>query len=96
MNLEWLNDVYLFLLAPCLMIFAAVLTSHQPNPKQYRIVKETNTLGEERFEVWFNYPALFLVQRTWRLEEKFDTEQLADEYIARRFKVRELVREGQL
>lgn len=89
-----MSDIFLFFLVPALVIIAAVL-SHKGARQKYKIIKETNTLGESRYEVWFEYYTIHGLHG-WTLEEKFDTEELANEFIARQHKIREVVREGKL
>ena len=89
-----MSDMFLFFLIPALVIIAAVL-SHKGARQKYKIIKETNTLGESRYEVWFEYYTVHGLHG-WTLEEKFDTEELANEFIARQHKIREVVREGKL
>lgn len=92
--MNWLNDALLFLLVPSLVIIAALLTYR--GPKQgYKIIKETNSLGESRYEVWFEY---YSIQGThgWLHEQTFETEEEADQFIARQQKIREIVKEGKL
>ena len=89
-----MSDMFLFFLVPALVVIAAIL-SHRDGKRGYKIVKETNTLGESRYEVWFEYYTIHGLHG-WTLEEKFDTEELANEFIARQHKIREVVREGKL
>lgn len=92
--MNWINDVVLFLLAPGLVLIVALLTYR--GPKQgYKIVKETNSLGESRYEVWFEY---YSIQGShgWLHEQTFDTQEAADQFIARQHKIREVVKEGKL
>lgn len=92
--MEWLNDILLFLLFPG-MILVAVVLAHRGNKRGYKIVKETNSLGESRYEVWFEYYTVHGLHG-WTLEEKFDTEEQANEFIARQHTIRETIREGKL
>ena len=92
--MTWLNDLFLFLAVPGIVIVAMILT-HRGAAQRYKIVKETNTLGEERYEVWFEHYSLH-GSKTWLHKETFDTIELADQYIARQFTTRETVREGKL
>ena len=92
--MEWLKDLLYFLFVPGLVVLAALLT-YRGSKQGYKIVKETNSLGESRYEVWFEY---YNIQGThgWRHEETFDTEEGADQFIARQHKTREVIREGKL
>lgn len=90
--MNWLNDFLLFLFVPGLVIFAAII-SYQGPVRQYKIVRETNTLDEKKYEVWFEYQR-WCSKNTWQLEETFETEQEANEYVARQCKIREVVSEG--
>lgn len=92
--MAWLNDFLLFLFVPGLVVFAAVISYRGP-AQQYKIVQETNTLGEKRYEVWFEYQR-WCSKNTWRLEETFDNLEQADQHIARQSKTRQTVREGSL
>lgn len=92
--MTWLNDLFYFLLVPGLVVVAFVL-SYRGSARKYKIVKATNTLGEVKYEVWFDYHAIH-GSYTWKLEEKFDTEDQANQFIARRFTIREVIREGKL
>lgn len=88
-------DLLYFLSIPAVILLIFIAT-HRGAANHYRIVRVTNTLGEEKFEVYFQYESMDCVNRNWRLEETFDTAQLADEFIARQFTIRETVREGKL
>jgi len=88
-------DLVYFLSIPAIIIVFAALTWRGAG-KAYKIVRVTNTLGEEKYEVYFQYESLDCSSCNWLLEETFDTEQLADEFIARQFTKRETVREGKL
>ena len=92
--MNWLNDVLYFLTFPALVLLFA-LVSYRGSAVKYKIVRETNSLGEVRYEVWFDYPT-FVSKYSWRLEAEFDTEKLANDFIARRSKTRETVKEGTL
>lgn len=92
--MQWLHDVSLFLLAPGL-VFIVFLLTYRGDKRGYKIVKETNSLGEIRYEVWFEYYSIH-GSHGWMKEETFDTEQQADEFIARQHKIREVIREGKL
>ena len=89
-----MNDILLFFLVPGLVIVAALLL-HRGNKQSYKIVKETNTLGESRYEVWFEYYTVHGLHG-WQLEEKFDTEEQANQFIATQHTIREIIREGKL
>lgn len=89
-----MNDILLFFLVPGLVIVAALLL-HRGNKQSYKIVKETNTLGESRYEVWFEYYTVHGLHG-WQLEEKFDTEEQANQFIAKQHTIREIIREGKL
>lgn len=90
-----LIDLLYFLSIPAIIIVFAVLT-WRGAANNYRIVRVTNSLGEEKYEVYFQYESRECVGTNWRLEETFPTEQLANEFIARQFSKRETVREGKL
>ena len=92
--MQWLHDVSLFLLAPGL-VFIAFLITYRGDKQGYKIVKETNSLGEIRYEVWFEYYSIH-GSHGWLHEQTFDTEQQADEFLARQHKTREVIREGKL
>ena len=94
--MQWLIDLANFLAVPFFLVVLALVFYHGNQPKRYKIVREFNQLGEERFEVWFDYPSSPLVRRTWRLRETFETLALAEEYLARQHLQRETVREGEL
>lgn len=89
-----MSDIFLFFLVPGLVIIAAILT-HRGSRQKFKIIKETNTLGESRYEVWFEYYS-FHGLHGWLKEETFDTEDQANEFIARQHKIREVIREGKL
>jgi len=93
--MEWITDLLYFLAIPAIIIVFAVLT-WRGAAKNYRIVRVTNSLGEQKYEVYFQYESRECVGTNWRLEETFETEQLADEFIARQYQKREVVREGKL
>jgi hypothetical protein len=90
-----MTDLLYFLLVPVTVMLIAILT-YRGAANNYKIVRVTNTLGEEKYEVYFQYESMDCVSRNWRLEETFRTEQQADEFIARQFQKRETVREGKL
>jgi hypothetical protein len=90
-----LMDLLYFLSIPAIVVLFAVLT-WRGAANNYRIVRVTNTIGEEKYEVYFQYESMDCASRNWRLEETFETEQQADEFIARQFTIRETVREGKL
>ena len=92
--MQIINDVLYFLFFPGLVLFAIVLT-HRGAKRKYKIVKETNTLGETKFEVWFNYYSITGCCG-WLHEKTFDTEEQANAFIASQFKTREVIREGNL
>jgi hypothetical protein len=90
-----MTDLLYFLLVPATVMLIAILT-YRGAANNYKIVRVTNTLGEEKYEVYFQYESMDCVSRNWRLEETFKTEQQADEFIARQYQKRETVREGKL
>jgi len=92
--MDWLRDLLYFLFVPGLIIVAFLL-AHRGDKQGYKIVKETNTLGESRYEVWFEYYTIHGLHG-WTLEETFDTEEQANEFIARQHKTREIIKEGKL
>ena len=94
--MHWLSDLAHFLAFPFLMAILAVVLYRSNMPKRYKIIRESNPLGEERFEVWFDYPSSPLIQRTWILKETFDTEKAAEDYILRHQIERKTVSEGPL
>lgn len=94
--MNWLHDLFYFLTVPLLVIFFGVLTFRGHTPKRFKIVRETNSLGEERFEVWFEYSVFPLVNEKWHLEEKFDTEQQANDFIARKSTQKQIIKQGDL
>jgi hypothetical protein len=94
--MEWLQDMLYFLMLPGLVLVMAAFTMKGSTPRRYKIVKETNSIGETHWEVWFEYAAMPFNSDTWRMEERFDTEQLATDFIARRSVLRETVKEGTL
>jgi hypothetical protein len=93
--MEWTKDLALFLFFPACIALIAILT-YRGAANNYKIVKVTNTLGEEKYEVYFQYESMDCVSRNWRLEETFETVQQADEFIAKQYQKRETVREGKL
>lgn len=93
--MEWTKDLALFLFFPACIALIAILT-YRGAANSYKIVRVTNTLGEEKYEVYFQYESADCVNRNWRLEKTFETEHEADEFIARQSTVREIVREGKL
>jgi hypothetical protein len=93
--MEWTKDLALFLFFPACILLIAILT-YTGRANNYKIVRVTNTLGEEKYEVYFQYERIDCSGCNWRLEETFATEQLADEFIARQYQKREIVREGKL
>ncbi len=94
--MDWLQDLFYFLVLPGLLLVMAAFTMRGSRPRRYKIVKETNSLGETHWEVWFEYAAMPGNPDTWRMEERFDTEQLANDFIARRSVQREIVKQGTL
>ncbi len=90
-----LMDLLYFLSIPVIVALFFILT-YRGAASNYRIVRVTNTLGEEKYEVYFQYESADCVSRNWRLEETFETQTQADEFIARQFTIRETVKEGKL
>lgn len=90
----WLIDLLYFLTAPLFLLFLAILTFKGQNPKQFKIVKETNSLGEEKYELWFEYPVMPFNPDSWRKEGDFKTVAEADQYIKSLTKTREVVKQG--
>jgi hypothetical protein len=93
--MEWAMDLLYFLFFPAIVVLFAILT-WRGAANNYKIVRVTNTLGEEKYEVYFQYERMDCSGLNWRLEETFPTEREADEFIARQFTKRETVREGKL
>jgi len=93
--MEWIKDLSYFLFFPAMIVLIAILT-YRGAANNYKIVRVTNSLGEQKFEVYFQYERMDCSGLNWRLEETFETEQLADEFIARQFSKREVIREGKL
>lgn len=87
-------DFLYFLSVPVLIFLIGVFT-FRGHKRSYKIVRETNSLGESNYEVWFEYYSL---QGThgWLLEKTFETEEQANEFIASQHKIREVIREGKL
>ncbi len=90
-----LTDLLYFLSIPAIIAVVAVCT-WRGSANNYKIVRVTNTLGEEKYEVYFQYESIDCVGCNWRLKETFETQKQADEFIARQFSKREVVREGKL
>jgi hypothetical protein len=88
-------DILYFLLFPAILVLIAILT-YKGSANNYKIVRVTNTLGEEKYEVYFQYERIDCSGCNWRLEETFETELQADEFIARQNQKREIVKEGKL
>lgn len=92
--MNWLTDLFYFLAVPGLVVLVSILV-YRGDKQGYKIIKETNTLGEIHYEVWFEYYSIH-GSHGWRHEKTFDTEEQADQFIARQFKTREVIREGKL
>lgn len=90
-----LMDLLYFLTIPAIIIVVALCT-WRGAANNYKIVRVTNTLGEEKYEVYFQYESIDCMGCNWRLEETFESEQLANEFIAKQFTKREVVKEGKL
>ncbi len=88
-------DILYFLLFPAILVLIAILT-YKGSANNYKIVRVTNTLGEQKYEVYFQYERIDCSGCNWRLEETFETELQADEFIARQSKTREIIKEGKL
>ncbi len=88
-------DLLYFFAVP-IFIILVVLMSYRGGSKNYKIIKETNTLGESKYEIYFEYESLDCTSRSWRKEAEYATLEEADAFIARQFKTRETVREGKL
>lgn len=93
--MDWTKDLALFLFFPACIVLIAIL-SYRGAGKAYKIVRVTNTLGEEKYEVYFQYERIDCSGCNWRLEETFATEHEADKFIARQYQKREVIREGKL
>ena len=94
--MDWLNDLLYFLAMPILIVVMAAVLYRGNQPRGYKIVRVSNNLDEERYEVWFDYPASPFVQSTWSLKETFDSLKLAEDYLARQRTEREIIKEGPL
>lgn len=92
--MNFLNNLFLFLLVPGCMVCLAIL-SHRGAARRYKIVKETDSLGTNKYEVWFEHYTVHGCNG-WIHKETFDTEELADQFIARHSKIREIIKEGSL
>lgn len=92
--MDWLDDLLRFLFVPGLVLIAMVLC-YRGAKRKYKIIKETNNLGESRYEVWFEYYSIHGTHG-WLHEETFDTEEQANEFVAKQFKTREVIKEGNL
>lgn len=92
--MTWLYDIFLFLLVPGLVVVVFLIT-YRGNRLGYKIVKETNSLGEIKYELWFEYYSIHGTHG-WLLENTFDTEEQVNECLARLQKTREVIKEGKL
>lgn len=92
--MQWLNDVASFLLFPALVL-VAVLIAHRGSARKYQIIRETNSLGESCYEVWFEYYSIHGTHG-WLHKETFPTQEQAKEFIAQQCKTREVVEQGKL
>ena len=92
--MDLLKDLLTFFSVPIVLFLIIMITLRGHTPKRYKIVRITNTLDEVKYEVWFEYFTMPLVNQSWKHEETFDTETLANQFIARQFQIREVVREG--
>lgn len=90
--MQWLNDVWLFFTVPALVIIYSLMFGRGRLPKNYKVVRESNTLGEEKYEVWFDYPGLS--SYTWRCEAEFSTLEEANNFILKQSRQREIVTQG--
>jgi nuclear transport factor 2 (NTF2) superfamily protein len=90
-----MTDLLYFFAVPIFIIIIFTML-YRGGSKNYKIIKETNTLGESRYEVWFEYESLDCASRNWHKEAEYATLEEADAFIARQFKTRETVREGKL
>ncbi len=86
-------DALYFLAVPFVVLLVALVT-WRGSEQSYKIIKETNHLGEEKFEVWFQYESIACSSRNWCKEQECKTVQEAEDFIARQFKKREVVKEG--
>lgn len=93
--MEWLMDVVYFVSFPVILALAVLIT-YKGEANHYQIVKVTNGLGDEKFEVYFRYETMDFVSRNWRLEKTFDTKHEAEEFVAQQYTVRETVSKGKL
>ncbi len=87
-------DLLYFHFVPTLLFFGVFFFTWRGSEKAYKIIKETNSLGEEKFEVWFQYESMDCSSRNWCKQERFDTVKEAEDFIARQSKKREVVKEG--
>lgn len=90
-----MTDFLYFFSIPIVILLFALVTWRGAG-KAYKIVRVTNTLGEEKYEVYFQYESRDFTSCNWRLEQTFESEQLANEFIARQFQTREVIKEGKL
>ena len=91
--MQFLETFLQFISIPALLLVVSLI-AYRGEARGYKIVKETNTLGEEKFEVWIRYKAVH--KRCWRKELTCDTENEANQFIARLFTIRTVIREGGL
>jgi hypothetical protein len=92
--METLELLLHFFAFPALVVVFGILT-YRGEPTRYKIVRETNSLGEERFELWYKYSSL-LKSYPWCLEGTFTTEAEAHDFMAREKINRIIVSEGVL
>jgi hypothetical protein len=92
--METLELLCYFFAFPALVVLFGILT-YRGEPTRYKIIQQTNDLGESSYELWFKYGSLMKTY-PWCLEGVFDTEQEAQEFIAKRNVNRKVIQEGNL
>ena len=84
---------YFFAFSALVVLFGII--PYRGEPTRYKIVQETNNLGETRYELWFKYGSI-LKTYPWCLEGTYATIQEAEEFLTKRNTNRTVVQEGNL
>jgi hypothetical protein len=92
--MEVLGTLIQYLGLPIFFIMLAI-AMYRGVPERYKIIREIDELGKEKYEVWFKYKSL-LTRYPWCLEASFYTLKEAEDFVAGKSINREVVKEGSL
>ena len=92
--MEVLGTLIQYLGLPIFFIMLAI-SMYRGAPERYKIIREIDDLGREKYEVWFKYKSL-LNGYPWCIQGSFYTLEEAENFITGKSINREVVKEGSL